>query len=169
MPHGRPVFDWCIFMLFGPFAVADHLVIHVDDGALLDGYHTIQTAFAKDEFDVAAKGSKDLVVLAEHWISEAGGEHPQLSNVKGIQKGAEAVVDATTEEEYRVNIGILSEGVVEFIRTDASEPRLKSLWNLYRCPMAPAYKFWVQPKTETKKMNLYMGLSMQQCGSLKPW
>lgn len=169
MAHRRPVFDWCIFMLFGSFAVADHLVTHLDDGALLDGYHTIQSALAKNEFDIAEKGSRDLLVVAEHWISEAAGEHTQLSNVKKIHKGAQAVVDATTEEEYRVNIGILSEGVVEFIRTDASEPRLKSLWNLYRCPMAPAYKFWVQPKTETQKMNPYMGLSMQQCGSPIPW
>lgn len=58
---------------------------------------------------------------------------------------------------------------MKFIRNDASEPPLKSQWNLYRCPMALGYKFWVQPKSEAGKMNPYMGRAMQQCGSVKPW
>lgn len=155
-----------MFFLFSAQARADHSSRSAADTALLDGYHAVQTALAKDDFDVAKTSSKNLIKTAQDWITLAGEQNPQTPNVKKVLEGSEKVATASEAKEYRVSFGTLSEGLVEFIRKDSN---LQSDWKLYYCPMAPSYKYWVQPKSETKKMNPYMGTSMQQCGSTKPW
>lgn len=144
---------------------ADHN-LRTEDKPLFDSYNVISTALAKDLFNEATSESKNLVTLSKDWIAKASEQHPQVASVKKILEGAEAITQAKEEKEYRLRAGILSEGVVEFIRKDAS---LKAQWTLYYCPMASGYKYWVQPNSETKKMNPYMGTQMQQCGSKKPW
>ena len=135
-----------------------------DTTTLLEGYHTIQIALAGDDFNTTKKGAQDLVKIAQDWIAQSNPEDPQLANVQKVQEGTQGIANGTGEKEYRDKFIILAEGVIGFIKQDKS---LQTDWNLYFCPMVTQY--WAEPKTDPKKMNPYMGTSMQHCGSLKPW
>ena len=107
MLHRRSVVALFFVMSFVPMLFADHVPgNHSDDSVLLDAYHTIQLALAKDEFDVTQEAAKALISVAEKWISEAGAEHSQLANVKLILNGAKLVADST-EQTLPVNFGVL--------------------------------------------------------------
>lgn len=132
---------------------------------LLDGYHLIQTALAKDEFpsvkDLSARYLSDL----NEWLKDEKETHPQYKNVKKALEGATWLSGTQIEAEQRKHFAVLSEGIVSFIRLDTG---LQAKYQLFFCPMVEGFAYWVQPKGE-KINNPYMGLSMPMCGSKKPW
>ena len=129
---------------------------------ILEAYHSIQTALAKDDFATARNEAIQLTSKLDKW-KEKGVD---ASAVKQIRMGAQAIADEANKDKIRRQFGVLSEGTVKLLQKSEN---WRNNWKLYHCPMAKGYKKWVQPTNEDKMMNPYMGASMQQCGSSKPW
>lgn len=154
------------FMVTVTSIAQDESPLPEHDGALLEGYRSVQLALAKDQFEVAGSNAVSLMKVSQDWLDEAGAGNPQVEHVKAILDGTERVSEAKAEGEYRVAFSLVSRGMVEFIRHQVA---LQANWNLYLCSMFSGYGYWVQPKSDSKKMNPYKGLGMQQCGTLKSW
>lgn len=147
------------FSLFGVSANAS------SSEPLLDGYHTIQTALARDEFTSVKDLSARLLTEIDAWLKNEKEGTPQYQSITFLRKGTESLAGTDVEAEQRQHFGVFSEGMVGFIRQD---PALKARYQLFFCPMVMGFAYWVQPMGE-KINNPYMGLSMPKCGSKKPW
>lgn len=140
-----------------------HAVLAAD---LMEGYHLVQTALAKDEFPAVKDLSAHYLTDISEWLKAEKETNPQYKNVQALYSGAESLAGTSLENEQRVRFGVLSQALVTFVRQDKA---LQAAYQLFYCPMvANGYAYWVQPKGE-KINNPYMGLSMPTCGSKKPW
>lgn len=155
-----------VSLLLGLVLVTNFSWAHLSEEALLNSYHEIQTALAKDQFVTALDAAKILLHDIEHWLKAAPQGHVNRPDVEKMEAGTIEFLKLTPqkEEELRNTFGILNDGLIEIIRKDHT---LKAGWQLYYCLMVK--KYWVQPKMEMTKMNPYMGTTMQQCGTEKPW
>ncbi|MBI4405838.1 MAG: DUF3347 domain-containing protein [Deltaproteobacteria bacterium] len=119
-------------------------------------YDELRLAFANDDFSaikpVTVSITAQLELLRKTDRSNAG----ELAAINQSLPGFE-VVDT---EAKRQAFGFFSEAVV------ALHKKTKGVeMDLYHCPMAKGYGYWLQPKGTTLS-NPYMGLRMQKCGSL---
>jgi len=152
--------------LIGIFFIANLALAHnvIDD--ILESYHDIQTALAKDLFDDARNAAKLLSKDAQHWLDDASATDPRRADIVKIHEGAKQILEAKPNDKQKMRdlFELVSTGVIGVIKADAT---LKSEWQLFYCPMVK--KYWTQPKSDPKMMNPYMGAAMPQCGSKKPW
>ncbi|MEZ4361306.1 MAG: SCO family protein [Kofleriaceae bacterium] len=76
---------------------------------------------------------------------------------------AARVAKAKDLDDARLAFADLSQEVVGLM---VDNPALRSGWTLFRCPMAPSYKKWVQ--VDKTLQNPYWGKKMLTCGSSMP-
>ena len=149
-------------MMIGALAQADSASL---DAALLDGYRPVQVELTRDNYDGAKALVTPLAKSVQSWLEEKGTADAQTANVKVMAEGTDKMSGAHDIAELRSGFAVLSRGIVEFVRPSAD---LKAKWQLFFCPMAPEYGFWVQPMGE-KLQNPYFGAEMLTCGTKKKW
>lgn len=132
--------------------------------SLLEAYATVQAALAEDKLTEAKEGSRELLVRLGTRVSKSGGGWRQP--LAKMRVAAKALSSASEMPEARQSFGVLSEVAVLIARADK---KLQADWRLYHCPMAPGFKFWLQPVKDSATKNPYMGLTMQRCGSGESW
>lgn len=135
-----------------------------DVSELLSGYHTISQELAHDQYVATRLLAETWQTPLKIWLGDSASS-PHFENVEKMLKGAQDLATTTDEKEQRLAYALISEGLIPILR---QEKALQVGLQLYYCPMAPTFRYWTQPKSESMA-NPYMGLKMLQCGSKRPW
>lgn len=133
--------------------------------ALLDSYHRLAQALAYDKLNDARAAADTLADTAEGWLSTLSSGDFRRASLERVSRGARDLVDVVDADDARLHFGQASEGIVTYLRWQKSQ---QPSWQLYYCPMAAGYRYWVQPKSEAMA-NPYMGLRMLKCGMKRKW
>lgn len=130
--------------------------------AAVRGYEEIRLALAADDWDKTKKSASALAGAAEK--ASAAAEGDVKTALAGIAAAAKAVAGASDIEASRAQpFGDLSKHTIGLI---AKTPGLDKGVTCYRCPMAKAYKKWIQ--LDSEMANPYMGKRMLKCGGKVP-
>ncbi|HTE49466.1 MAG TPA: efflux RND transporter periplasmic adaptor subunit [Kofleriaceae bacterium] len=131
----------------------------------LVAYGEVRALLARDRIDgiaPAAGTAADQVRVAARALS---GPRSEVSD--GLSQGAAAadrLAGAGSLEQARQHFGELSRLLIALADSD---PRLRSGWHVFRCPMAKGFQKWLQRSPEFE--NPYMGQAMTTCGSEVGW
>lgn len=131
---------------------------------VLKAYQAVHQTLSHDEFPAARKNAEALHTACASSLTQG------LSTVEKdlMQKLDKAASGMTATEEpvlLRKSFELVAESLVTLLR---DQKALQPQWQLFYCPMAPGYRFWVQPKGE-RIANPYYGHEMLECGSKRPW
>lgn len=119
------------------------------------GYDVIRVALSQDHYNIIEAGTQDLLKEVDE-APKKGSNTERLEKVKG---SVVALSKEKEPEKLRAAFGKLSENIVDLYKNSGS-----LTMELYHCPMANGYGYWLQPKNEPIH-NPYMGTKMVSCGS----
>ena len=120
-------------------------------------YERIGRTLAADELKPVEKLATELSEEAK--APQKDGKHQDL--LAKITAAASALAKEKEDPTIRKAFGTVSEPTIALYRVSGSQA-----FDLYQCPMAPGYQFWLQPKGE-KIANPYFGKKMLRCGVKK--
>lgn len=129
---------------------------------VLQSYERVRAGLAKDDAKVGPSASE----LADAVDSLTRSGAPGASDLAPLGEAARALSKSSTEDidAARTGFASVSKALVEFL---AKHPDLQVGLHVFECPMAPAYKKWVQPSDSLE--NPYMGTKMAGCGEKSDW
>lgn len=114
--------------------------------AALRGYEKIRKGLAADDLAAAQAAGKELAASKEDAAADLAGPAGKIGEAKDLKTA-------------RAEFGALSKAAIGLVvKTPGAEKGAK----VYRCPMQPGYKKWLQLGTEMA--NPYMGKKMLKCG-----
>jgi Cu(I)/Ag(I) efflux system membrane fusion protein len=134
-------------------------------GDVLDSYEKMRAAFAADDNKAALSFAQPLADASKKAADAAtDASKPTLTELAGAT--AKLATDKPAElKAARLLFADISKQLVTLLVAD---PKLREGRFLMECPMAPAYKRWVQ--TTPALRNPYWGSEMLECGSeIKDW
>jgi membrane fusion protein, copper/silver efflux system len=131
------------------------------EDALL-AYERARALLADDKLEGVAEAAAEMEAAAKAAAPKAPeAQKPQLEALAAAAAGLKATKSI---DEARKSFGEVSRTVVTLV---AADPALAKGRYAFECPMAPAYKKWVQTSAEIS--NPYMGKKMLACGMESSW
>lgn len=136
------------------------------DRELLSRYAGIVDALADGNWEATRGPAGSIASLAADWLSATDTHNRYYPHVERLRSEARSIAHATREKEVRDAFSRLSNATIAYV--NQSLP-LKEAWNRFGCARVGGFNEWLQPASETKVRNPYLGAAGAECANLKPW
>lgn len=131
----------------------------------LDALERVRAELVLDRHDgVAAPARLAARALG---AARAATTAPAADVAAALDRAREAAEQLAASAELDGARVALAEVNRQLIGLAAADPRLQEGWRVFRCPMAPGFRKWVQRGDDLG--NPYMGQAMPACGSSSSW
>ncbi|MCC7109650.1 MAG: DUF3347 domain-containing protein [Deltaproteobacteria bacterium] len=136
-------------------------------GEALTAYDELQRGLAKDDATAGAAAARLAAAAQGAAAAATGATKPPLTDLAAAATKLAEQMKAQPAPAIDVQRAAFAEMSKALIGAMVADPTLQKGRFIFECPMAPAYKRWVQ--THGKLQNPYWGKKMLECGESVAW
>lgn len=136
-------------------------------GEALAAYQELQARLAKDDATAGSVAGKLAAAAQAATATAAAAAKQPLSDLAAAAGKLAEQMKAAPPPALDAQRGAFAEVSKALVALLVADPSLQQGRYVFECPMAPAYKKWVQ--TSAKLQNPYYGSKMLECGEKSTW